>query len=440
MSRNLRIYIAIATFFPYVGGAETQCLVQAAELRKKGYEATIVTFRHERAWPRCDVIEGVPVIRIAGALLGGREKLPRLFQRALYVLALIRMSWALWRDRHRYDILHVSHLSLLALAAAFAARLTGKPLIITVQGASVGKVATAQNGGSLIAGPLDPATPWLRLNGRARVHGDLESLERQGKLVVRSAHALLRAVDPVVVVLSTRMKEYLVAHHFSLPHVQLIPNGVDIARFMLTSAQLPSDEETPAVICVSRLSYEKGIDVLLQAWHIVYAQAPQARLIIVGSGPLQPQLEQMAGALGITESVEFAGLQHDVVAQLQRGRVAVLPSRIEGMPNALLEAMACSRACVATRVSGSEDLLQHEINGLLVEPEDYQSMAKELLRLLFDPALAQKYGQTARATVERSYSIERVVDMYAELYQNVTGSAPVTGPREKTEGSLPQEA
>ncbi len=433
VASTLRIYIVIATFHPLVGGAETQALAQCRSLRERGYEATIITFRNDRAWLQREVIEGVPVIRVAGTLLGRREKLPRLLQRLLYLLALIVMSWTLWRHRTHYDIAHVYHLGLLALSSALACRLTGKPLIIAVRGASVGKVATFHNNASLIAGPLDPTLPWLQVYGRTRVSGDLESLERLGKPVVRCTRALLRSVHAVVVVLSSRMKDYLLTHDFSLPNVQLIPNGVDITRFMPTNAQITPSQQAQVVVCISRLSYEKGIDVLLQAWRIVHEQAPQAQLIIMGNGPLQSQLERLAVALGIAESVEFAGLQSNVSAQLQQGELAVLPSRIEGMPNALLEAMACGLPCVATRVSGSEDIIQHEVNGLLVESEDYQSMAQALLRLLGDPSLAQKYGHTARSTIEQYYSLEHVTDMYIELYRSMTVGRPTTNVREKTE-------
>jgi glycosyltransferase involved in cell wall biosynthesis len=128
----------------------------------------------------------------------------------------------------------------------------------------------------------------------------------------------------------------------------------------------------------------------------------------------------MARTLDIVDSVEFAGLQSDIPAQLHRGKLAVLPSRREGMPNALLEAMACGSACVATRVSGSEDVIEHGVNGLLVESEDYEGMARALLTLLHDPSLAQEYGQAARATIEKHYSFEYIMDRYIELYQNIT--------------------
>lgn len=416
---NPRIYIVISTFFPLIGGAEMQALAQGANLRKRGYEATIITFRHDRHWQSCEVISGVPIIRVAGMLLGSREKLPRLLQKLLFLMALVVMGWTLWRNRRHYDILHLYQLSSLALPCALVSRLTDKPIIIAVRSAASDKTTNSYNQASLMAESLDITAPSLKVDAQTRVEGDLAGLERLGKPLVRFTRSLLYRKQAVVVVLSSRMKNYLAAHDFNLPHMQLIPNGVDTTRFSPTG-DISIDERVQVVVCISKLRYEKGIDVLLQAWRLVHEQAPQAHLVIVGSGPLQSQLECMARTLGIVDSVEFAGLQSDIPAQLHRGNLAVLPSRWEGMPNALLEAMACGSACVATCVSGSEDVIEHGVNGLLVEPEDYQGMTQALLTLLCDPALVQKYGQAARVTVEKHYSFEHILDSYIELYQSIT--------------------
>src|SRR6266567_3679617 len=387
---NLRIYIAICTFLPLVGGAEKQALEQSRNLRERGHETTIITLRHDRAWPRREVIEGVPVIRVAGALLGGREKLPRPLAQLLYLMALVMMGWTFWRYRRKYDVLHIHQLNMLALPAAVACRFTGKPVLVVVHSAGQDVNASWASGKpSLVAGPLDPITPWLQVNGRLLVGGDLANLEHLGKPLVRFTRSLLQGIHAVQV-----------------------------------------------VICVSRLSYEKGIDALLQAWNLVLKQSPQARLIIVGKGDLRPQLEYMASALGIAERVEFAGLQEDIPAQLQRAHIAVLPSRVEGMPVALLEAMACGLACVATRVSGSEDIIEHGVNGLLVETEDYQGMARELLTLLHDPALARQYGRAARATIENHYSLEQITSMYIALYERMIHRRKADSREEKPSHTL----
>jgi glycosyltransferase involved in cell wall biosynthesis len=162
--------------------------------------------------------------------------------------------------------------------------------------------------------------------------------------------------------------------------------------------------------------------VLLQAWRLVQKQSPLARLIIVGSGPLQAQFERMAQELDIAGSVEFAGMQRDIILQLNRGRIAVLPSRWEGMPVALLEAMACGLGCVATRVSGSEDIIQHNVNGFLIGTEDYQGMSKALLALLMQPELVKEFGNNARVTIEKQYSLDHITDSYIELYRRIISS------------------
>lgn len=427
MTINPRIYLVIANFLPSIGGAEKQAFAQSHSLRKRGYEVTVITFRHDREWSQREVIEGVPVIRVAGRLLIDRWKRPRLLQKLSYLVAIFVMGWTLWSYRKRYDILHVYSLSLLASLAAFVCRLTGKRLIVAVRSAGSGEVAKSPGKASLLAGPLDAAAPWLQVDrrlqaiGRVHVSSDIETLARLGKPIVRLTRSLLHSTHAVVVVLSSRMKSSLVEHSFDLPDMQLIPNGVDISRFIPAPADSSPGERAQVVVCISGLRYEKGIDVLLQAWHLVHQRASQARLIIVGRGSLQPQLERMAEALSIAGSVEFTGLQSDVLAQLHRGSLAVLPSRWEGMPNAVLESMACGLPCVATRVSGSEDIIQHGFTGLLVEPEDYQGMAQALLTLLGDPLLAQKYGCAARQTIERDYSLEQIMDRYMELYQRITG-------------------
>ncbi|HZU03091.1 MAG TPA: glycosyltransferase family 4 protein [Ktedonobacteraceae bacterium] len=419
MLNTPRIYVAITTFLPLVGGAETQTLAQCQLLQKQGHKIQILTFCHKNSWLPYEVVKGVPVIRVAGALLGNRERWPRLLQQLAYLLAMLVMSWTLWQERKQYDVLQVCQFSLLVLPLAIVCRLAGKPITIVVISAGAGKPTKTNASATLLAGPLDPATPWLRVDGTSWIDGDLYGVESAGRLVVWYLRSLLQQIGAVIIVLSTRTQRYLVEHNFHLPGTQLIPNGVDIVRFHPAPVDLSTQERTHTVVCVSKLRYEKGIDVLLQAWRIVHEQLPQAKLILVGSGPIQGQLEQLADALGIRQSVEFAGLQNDVPAQLQRGSISVLPSRWEGMPNALLEAMASGLACIATRVSGSEDLIQHTVNGLLVESEDYVAMAKALTTLLSDLALVQQYGQAARATIEQQYALEHIIDMYRELYQKL---------------------
>ncbi len=419
---KLRIYVAITTFFPLIGGAETQTHAQCKLLCEKGIDTTIVTFRHDKDWAQYEVIEGVPVMRIAGFLLGRRKLLPRLLQRLLYLFAMLQMSLTIWHHRNRFDVLQVCQFNLLVLPLAIICRIAHKPMTIIVISAGAGKQTKSRNKAKLIAGPVDPTALWLQVDGQTWIDGDLYGLERAGKPALSYMRSQLKRIQVAVVVLSSRMNMYLAGNDLHLRATQIIPNGVDIMRFCppYDKIALAEDGQAQTVICVSKMRYEKGIDVLLQAWRLVHEQTPSARLIIVGSGPIQAQLERLARALCISDSVEFAGLQSDVPLQLHRGKIGVLPSRWEGMPNALLEAMACGLACVATAVSGSEDIIQYGSNGFLVEPENYEAMAEALLTLLHDPELIQKFGLAARETIEKNYSLEHITNMYIELYQRLT--------------------
>jgi glycosyltransferase involved in cell wall biosynthesis len=417
------VYIAIDTFHPIVGGAEAQALIEAAGLRRRGFEATIVTLRHEKAWPRHETMDGAPIIRVAGWVAGDRHKLPAPLRKLAFVLGLLVFGWTLWLRRARYDVLHVYQLNLLALPLMLVCWVARKPLILAIRSSGSGEGGRATGPTRLVAGPLDAGASWLLVDERVRNDGDLDVLATMGAPVVAAARWLLRRARATVVVLSPRMRAEVFERGFARASTVYIPNGVDTERFAPAERPAVDDEPAPLVVCVARLTYQKGGDVLLQAWREVREQLPGARLVLVGPGPLLPQLERMASALGIAESVDFAGAREDVVAYWRRATLAVLPSRWEGMPNALLEAMACGLPCVATRVSGSEDVIRDGVNGVLVEPEDCHGLATALVALLRDPARARAYGRAARATITESYALDRILDQYVELCRKVVGAA-----------------
>lgn len=417
-----RIYIAIVNFHPLVGGAERQALLQGRALRARGCDATVVTLRHDRAWPRQEVVEGVPVLRVAGAIIAGRQRLPAPLRKLAFMFGILAMAWALWWRRRNYDLLHVYQLSVLALPAAFVCWLTGKPLIVSQRCANATSLPSSGHTGRTGRSWSRLFHTRTRLARLERIQGDLQALERLGEPAVRMTRYLLRRTGAVVVVLSSRMRADLAAHGFPTDGVQVIPNGVDLERFRPVAIEALPAQRGHTVLYVGRLTYQKGVDVLLHAWRSVQEQlsrCEQAHLTIVGIGPSQAQLEQLARTLGIAESVEFAGLQLDIGMWLRQSHLVVLPSRWEGMPNAVLEAMASSLPCIATRVSGSEDIIVHGVNGLLVEPEDQQGLAQALLSLLRNPGLRRQYGHAARATIEKCYSLDRITDIYLELYQRM---------------------
>lgn len=399
-SSTSRIFFAVSEFHPSLGGTEQQVRMQARMFRQRGYATTVMTFRHVDSWKQQDTVDGIPVVRVGGWLMANRAKRPAVLRKLSYVLGQFVMAWSLWRRRGDYDLLHVYQANLLSLFAALTCRITGKPIIVSVRSSDSGDDA-----------------PTVEASGRSSHGGDLEDLARFGPLAVRLYRYLLTRDNAVMVSLSSRMRSYVEARGFGSLRSQLIPNGVDTTRF--TPAQHSSDEELRArtAICVAKLRAEKGHDVLLRAWRLVLDQHPEVRLILVGDGPLMAQLKQLAADLGVAESVEFTGRRTDIPQQLHRAGVAILSSRYEGMPNTVLEAMASGLPCVATRVSGAEDIIRDDVNGLLVEPGDAQGLADALIALLGNPTLSHALGRAARTTIERRFEVERIMDRYESLYQ-----------------------
>lgn len=236
----------------------------------------------------------------------------------------------------------------------------------------------------------------------------------------------LKKSDAFYQVLSSRSYPYLTSQGFKAEKIVRISGGVDTEKFHPAPALRPDPTKPERdIVCVARLEYPKGIDVLLHAWsRMMREPAPwhahlKPRLLIAGIGSIEPQLQRMTAELGIQESVKFLGLCRNVIPLLQRAWAFILPSRWEGMPNALLEAMACQLPCIATRVSGSEDIIIDAFNGLLIESEQPAEMAQALCRLIEDIDLAQRIGKEGHATVVRDYELSHIVEQCVELYRSV---------------------
>ena len=146
---------------------------------------------------------------------------------------------------------------------------------------------------------------------------------------------------------------------------------------------------------------------------------------MLGDGPIRHNLVTLANELGIRDLVTFAGESDRVVESLLLADIFILPSRAEGISNALLEAMACGLPVVVSDIPGNRDVIEHQHNGLCFGVDDPDSLAECLLLLLNQPDLRAQLGVNARRTVEKNYSMNYVADRYAKLYRDLT-SEPKT--------------
>lgn len=203
--------------------------------------------------------------------------------------------------------------------------------------------------------------------------------------------------------------------------LSIIPNGVD---YEFLAAATPADLTSfgvplgsPVFITVGRLEEQKGIDVLLIAASIVLHDHRDCHFLIVGDGCDRDALESQAARLGITNSVHFVGQRTDVPSLLKASSVFVLPSRWEGMSNALLEAMAAGLPVVATAVEGSTELVRSGETGFLVPAGRSEDLAIALRCTFSDAGRWRTMADAAQTIVRHCYTTESAVSGYGDLYR-----------------------
>lgn len=394
---QLRLCLCVSLFRPAIGGAERQAEQLARAIAAQGHHVTVVTQRLPGTAPE-DELDGVRVVRAIRTCNRG----------ALYGLSyVLSLACYLLRHRRSFDLIQATYLYLDAFTALATRPLHRKPVILRPAGA--GPSGDLSRLPTLRFRPL-----WPRLN--RPIHA----------LILRTMH---RA--DAVIALSSQLADELRVACFSPMRIVRIPNGVDHHRFV------PVDETTrrarqaalgaagPVLTFVGRLHAQKDVAALLHAAARLQEEWPQIHVLLVGEGPEEDALRRLAGELGLKEQVSFTGSVADVIPYLDATDVFVHPSRAEGMPGSLLEAMACGLPCVATHIGGTVDIITDGENGFLVPPGDAWSLGAAIARLLEDPALARRLGARARATVEARFTMAGVAQQYAALYKAlVAGQGP----------------
>jgi glycosyltransferase involved in cell wall biosynthesis len=210
--------------------------------------------------------------------------------------------------------------------------------------------------------------------------------------------------------------------------VTVVHNGIDLDSLHARAAvaRLPESVQrhagAPLVVCVANMFPIKGQDWLIRAMPAILAAVPAAVLVLVGDGEWRSALQQLVQELGVDERVVFTGSVENPFAIVERADVVVLPSLSEGLPIALLEAMALGRAVVASRVGGIPEVVQDGATGLLIQPAESGLLSGAIVRLLTSDALRANLGAQARAHLERHWSSQQMVESTAAVYDEVLAS------------------
>ena len=209
-----------------------------------------------------------------------------------------------------------------------------------------------------------------------------------------------------------------------------IPNGVDTQRFrprppaarMAMRHALGLEADALVFGCVARMTPEKRHVDLVDAFARVHAVFPNARLALMGDGPLRGELEARADRLGVAGAVSMLGMRPDVESILPALDVGMLASSTEGMSNAILEMMACGLPMIATDVGGNPSLVRAGATGLLVPACLPGKLAEAMQELAGNPALRRRMGESARSRIEREFSLAAMVHAFDHAYRRLAGA------------------
>jgi glycosyltransferase involved in cell wall biosynthesis len=232
---------------------------------------------------------------------------------------------------------------------------------------------------------------------------------------------LLRRSDVIVANSHAFCRDFLNVFPHLREKMTVIHNSVNVAELNGLMRNKADGVHRRYVLCVAAHNEKKAIDVLIQAVARLAPEDPSLKLVLVGDGPLRKSLEELAGALGVRERIEFLGAQGraEVVELLHGCEVFVLPSRSEPFGIALVEALACRKPVVATRVGGIPEIIEDGRNGLLVEPDNSGALAEALMRVLKDGDLRKVLASNGYRTVQERFRSETTGSAYEGVFRGL---------------------
>jgi len=384
MSRFTGLRIAEVTG-PNIFGGVTICLVSLSRrFAELGAEVTV-----QMNDPRAGRIlraAGIKVERVGGLVHPIRPPQD--------IAGIFRL--ARWMRARRFDIVH-THTSKGGFMGRIAARMAGVPVVLhTAHGL-----------------PFHEASPWAKIKAYS-------ALKRVAALCCDKIISVSREHARWIVELGIAPAE----------KVTVIRNGVRIGEAPTDEGKraarrrLGLPESAPVLLCAGRLVRQKNYADMLRALIPLSARFPKLRLLIAGDGPLEEQLGSLAGRLEVRDSVSFLGFRSDVPDLLAACDVVPMTSLWEGLPLALLEAMAAARPCVAYAIMGVREVIRDGETGILAPPGQPEALAGGIAGLLEQPERAAQMGRMARSQVQAEFAMERFLAEHEALYADLVRASP----------------
>lgn len=245
----------------------------------------------------------------------------------------------------------------------------------------------------------------------------------------RNGYKFMAKFNNLIVAVSNEVKTSLIQRrNISADKIQVIHYGVDLGKFhpkgkdIAVSLRRSMGFKTKDFLIgiVARLEPWKGHSIFIQAFAKIAERYPEVRVVFVGDGSLRSSLQKQVGAVGLDERIKFLGVRKDVADILNTIDLFVLPSRPgEGLPNVLLEAMACQKPVIATNVGGVPELVKNGENGYVVESGNADALATALEKVISDEAHLKKMSENALKTVTSEFSLEKELTAFEKIYDSV---------------------
>ena len=288
-------------------------------------------------------------------------------------------------------------------------------------------------------GALDAIIPAIFARVHLRVHGehgwnidDLAGTNRKYRWIRRFYAPFITKYVSV----SRELEEFLVGEIGIARHrIKTICNGVNVNQFRPEANAVIFRENQDSIFsgaecvfgAVGRMDPVKNHLWLLDSFAMLIdrlGESGKVRLVIVGDGELYPKLAKRSSELNLDQLVWLPGRRQDIKDILNCFDVFVQPSIAEGISNTVLEAMACALPVVATGVGGNKELVEHEVSGTLIDVDDENSLVSCMFRYAIDPELRTSHGKAARRRTELEFSIDKMVEAYSTLYEEVLDTWP----------------
>lgn len=392
--QEIRLCVVSPLYHPSLGGLGKQAQLLTERLSEEGVEVFVIA-RRMKGMPRAVFNPKVRVYRAWSI-----KPCLYTYEKVNLINILISLTFSvscaillLWK-RKDYDIVHFHGASLPLFINLPILKLLRKKVIAKVAAAKVGTEAGSLHGRYFFMGTL--ITRCLRMvDAFIATTAEIEEGLRNDGIAESKINRITNFID-----------------------FRLSPPTFKGAKGEI-KAKMGFDETDTIITFSGRFIRRKGIDYLLESWKDVSNKFPNAKLVLLGDGPLLPEIKKMSRVLGIDGSVDFRGHVDLVADFLNISDVFVLPSLQEGMPNSLLEAMSCGLPVIASKIGGVVDVVEDGKSGILFEPGDASGLTSAVISLLNNSGLRRKLGAEARKRIVEGFSIDVIAEKYIRLYKEL---------------------